>query len=128
MNRKNTNQVDANRGRERRPARSADWQSAVSQVANLRHGRLPVCATFNVRFIGGPHVFENPVCAHEPVVAPAVPEGRELSFGNAVRGSHGMTSPTSRSMGRSIVSSPPNRNIAEMREMHGHYRSLLQNA
>jgi hypothetical protein len=24
---------------------SADWQSAVSQIGNLRHGRLPVCAT-----------------------------------------------------------------------------------
>jgi hypothetical protein len=24
---------------------SADWQSAVSQIDNLRHGRLPVCAT-----------------------------------------------------------------------------------
>ena len=27
------------------PVRSADWQSAVSQVGNLRYSRLPVCAT-----------------------------------------------------------------------------------
>ncbi len=36
---------------ERTPARSADWQSAVSQVGNLRHGGLPVRATSNQRFV-----------------------------------------------------------------------------
>ena len=52
MERKNVNQVDTNRCRERAPACSADWQSVVAQIANLRYGGLPVRATPKRRFLG----------------------------------------------------------------------------
>ena len=49
----------------------------------------------------GSSLFEesDALCVQEPGVAPAVPAGREHSFGIVVRGSHGVTSPTFRFLG-----------------------------
>ena len=59
------------------------------------------------------------LCVQEPGVPPAVPAGREHSFGNAVRGSHGVTSPTFQFMDSRLLTEPDALCVREPISSHG---------